>query len=207
MDQRPRSGKPTSPVRHGQVGVVERLLPEYVSRIDWPPGRVEEERTVALRALLTTAVERSPWHRRRLQGLDIGSLSPRDIVELPVMTKSDLMDNFDSIVTEPHLSRELCEEHLVQRPGEHLLGEFQVVASGGSSGTRGVFVYGWEAWAICYASNVRFEVRDWNRDPQLSRVRRVIAVVVQCHAHLGCAEQDVSLRGQCPTSVRSWRRS
>ena len=55
----------------------------------------EEERTAALRALLTTAVERSSWHRRRLEGLDITSLSDRAIVDLPVMTKTDLMDNFD----------------------------------------------------------------------------------------------------------------
>ena len=84
---------------------VERLLPEYVSRIDWSLARLQEERTAALRALLTTAVERSSWHRRRLEGLDIASLSDRGIVDLPVMTKTDLMDNFDAIVTDPRLSR------------------------------------------------------------------------------------------------------
>ena len=130
-----------------------------------------------LRALLTTAVEHSPWHRRRLDGINVGSLSARDIVDLPVMTKSDLMDNFDSIATDSRLSREGCEEHLLQRAGDHLLGEFQIVASGGSSGRRGIFVYGWEAWAICYSSNVRFQVRDWQHDPTLAGVPRVIAVV------------------------------
>lgn len=163
--------------RGGQVALVERLIPEYVSRIGWPVGRLEEERTAALRALLTAAVARSPWHRQRLEGLDTGSMSVGDLVDLPVMTKTDLMDNFDSIVTDRRLTRWLCEEHLDRSPGDHLLGEFQVVASGGSSGQRGVYVYSWDAWAICYASNVRFQVRDWDRDLTLAGARRVIAVV------------------------------
>ena len=125
----------------------------------------------------TTAVERSSWHRRRLEGLDIASLSDRAIVDLPVMTKTDLMDNFDSVVTDTRLSRRLCEDHLDRNPGDHLLGEFQVVASGGSSGQRGVYVYGWDAWAICYASNVRFQARDWSRDPTLAGIPRVTGVV------------------------------
>ena len=159
------------------VADAERLVPDYVSRIDWPLVRVEEERTTALRAQLTTAAARSRWHHRRLEGLDIASVSDRDIVDLPVMTKTDLMDNFDSVVTDTRLSRELCEEHLDRSPGDDLLGEFQVVASGGSSGTRGVYVFGWDAWAICFASNVRFQARDWNRDPTLAGIPRVIGVV------------------------------
>ena len=161
--------------RHAEA--VQRLLPDYVTRIDWSPARLQEERTRALRALLITTLERSPWHRERLRGLDIGSLSDADIADLPVMTKTDLMENFDSIVTDPRLSRRRCEDHLDQHPGDHFLGEFQVVASGGSSGQRGVFVYGWDPWATCYASNVRFQVRDWNRDAVLADIARVIAVV------------------------------
>ena len=138
-------------------------------------------------------VERSPWHRGRLGGLDIASLSEGDIVDLPVMTKTDLMDNFDAIVTDPRLSRQLCEDHLDQNPGDHLLGEFQVVASGGSSGLRGVFAYGWEAWATCYASNIRFQTREWSLDPSLAQVRRVDRRRgrLQPNAHLRRAEQDV----------------
>lgn len=177
MDQQRVSGDQTASTRDNHVAAFERLLPEYVSRIGWPPARLQQERTVALRALLTAAVQGSSWHRQRLGGLDIGSLSDRDIVDLPMMTKSDLMDNFDSIVTDRRVSRRRCEEHLERSAGDHLLGEFQVVASGGSSGQRGVFVYGWEAWAVCYASPVRFQVRDWKSDPSLAAIPRIIAVV------------------------------
>jgi phenylacetate-coenzyme A ligase PaaK-like adenylate-forming protein len=177
VGEREGSDDPTALLRAGHVATVEKLLPDYLSRIDWPLARLEEERTAALRALLTAAVGRSSWHHRRLEGLDITSLSHSAIVDLPVMTKTDLMDNFDSIATDTRLSRRVCEDHLDRSPGDHLLGQFQVVASGGSSGTRGVYVYGWDAWAICYASNVRFLARDWKRDPTLAGTPRVIGVV------------------------------
>ena len=177
MDDRGSSHDPTQSLRDAHVAAVERLVPNYVSRIDWSLARLEEERSVALRALLDVAVERSSWHGRRLEGIDVSALSARAIVDLPVMTKTDLMDNFDAVVTDTRLTRRLCEEHLDRSPGDHLLGEFQVVASGGSSGTRGVYVYGWDAWATCYASNVRFQTRDWTRDPALAGTPRVIAVV------------------------------
>jgi phenylacetate-coenzyme A ligase PaaK-like adenylate-forming protein len=177
MDDRTRTDDGRDILSHSLVAELAQLLPGYVARIDWPVARLRQERTVALRALLATAVERSPWNRGRLGGHDIAVLSEGDIVDLPVMTKADLMDNFDAIVTDPRLSRQRCEDHLDQNPGDHLLGEFQVVASGGSSGLRGVFVYGWEAWATCYASNIRFQTREWSLDPSLAQVRRVIAVV------------------------------
>src|SRR4051794_38547853 len=104
------------------------------------------------------------------------------------MTKTDLMDNFDAIVTDPRLSRRQCEDHLARSPGQDLLGEFQVVASGGSSGARGVFVYGWDAWTSCYASNVRFQARDWSGDPTLADTPRVIGVVAaSSRAHISAA--------------------
>jgi len=177
MDEDRRSNGAMASSKDGPVAALERLLPEYVSRIDWPGARVDEERTAALRALLERAGERSSWHRRRLADIDIAAMTGGDIGLLPTMTKNDLMDNFDSIVTDDRLTRNLCEDHLAQTPGGELLGQFQVVASGGSSGQRGVFAYARDAWSICYASTVRFQVRDWTRDPTLAGSQRVIAVV------------------------------
>jgi phenylacetate-CoA ligase len=128
-------------------------------------------------------------------------VSEAEVGSLPVMTKADLMDNFDDIVTDRRVSRELCEAHLGQGTGPgYLLGEYSVVASGGSSGQRGVFVYGWDAWAICYASIVRFQQRDWARDPSLAAVARVTAVVAASSAtHLSAA---ISRTFSAPRSPR-----
>jgi len=110
--------------------------------------------------------------------VDVPALSEADVASLPVMTKADLMDNFDAIVTDRRITRDVCERHLRAVSGDaYLLEEYHVVASGGSSGQRGIFVYGWDAWAICWASMTRFPERDWARDPVLAGVPRIAAVV------------------------------
>jgi phenylacetate-CoA ligase len=165
-------------LRRRHVADFEAMLPEYLDRIDWTADRVADERRRALRSLLAIAVARSPWHRERLAGIDSGRFAEAHIAGLPVMTKTDLMDNFDHVVTDPRVTRELCERHLEEAAaGAYLLGQYHVVASGGSSGQRGVYVYGWAAWAICWASMARFPQRDWASDPALAGVRRVAAVV------------------------------
>jgi phenylacetate-coenzyme A ligase PaaK-like adenylate-forming protein len=171
------------------VADFEAMFPEYLGRIEWTADRVADQRRHALRTLLAIAVARSPWHRERLAGIDPGGFSEAHIESLPVMTKTDLMDNFDHLVTDPQLTRELCERHLEEAAaGAYLLGQYHVVASGGSSGQRGVFVYGWDAWAICWASMARFPRRDWASDPSLAGVRRVAAVVAASKAtHVSAA--------------------
>lgn len=165
-------------VRARHVARFQELAAELRGRIDWPAQRLAAERTRALRALLRTAIERSSWHRRRLSGIEIESLTDADIRRLPTMTKSDLMDNFDEIVTDSRVTLDVCEAVLDgRRAGDYLFDEYRVVASGGASGRRGVFVYGWDAWATCYASIVRFQQRDWESDPRLRGVRRVTAVL------------------------------
>src|SRR5262249_29112907 len=186
--------------RRRHVADVEAMLPEFVARIEWPESRVRTERQRALRTLLTTAVERSPWHRERLAGIDLGGLGEADIESLPVMTKTDLMDNFDDIVTDRRVTRELCERHLSEATGDaYLLGEYHVVASGGSSGQRGVFVYGWDAWAICWASMMRFPQRDWASDPTLAGVPRVAGVVAASKAtHVSAAFRQTFSTARTP---------
>jgi len=136
-------------LRRRHVAYFEGLLPGYVRRVDWPADRISGERLRALRRLLAAA-GKSSWHRRRLAGIDAARLSAADVASLPVMTKADLMDNFDDVITDRRITRDLCERHLRDAAdGAYLRGEYRVVASAGSSGRRGVFVYGWDAWAIC----------------------------------------------------------
>ena len=168
--------KPEVRARH--VARFHEVATELRARIDWPAQQLRSERTRALRALVATALESSPWHRSRLSGVDVDALTEADIVRLPTMTKSDLMDNFDAIVTDPRVTLKMCEAVLDGRSGgDYLFDQYRVVTSGGASGRRGVFVYGWDAWAMCYASIVRFQHRDWSSDPQLVGVPRVTAVL------------------------------
>ncbi len=176
-------------VRERHVATAEAMLPEYVARIGWPAGRLRAERLRALRALMAVAVRSSAWHRERLAEFDTARMTEADIEALPVMTKSDLMEHFDEVVTDRRLSREICERHLDRLERDaYLFGEYHVVASGGSTGQRGVYVYGWDAWATCWTSMVRFPQRDWMSDPTLAGVSRVAVVVAASKAtHVSAA--------------------
>ena len=64
-----------------------------------------------------------------------------------------MLDNFDELVTDGRLTLAGVEAHLDELEGAapdadpKLLGEYRALASGGSSGRRGVFVYGAADWA------------------------------------------------------------
>ena len=74
------------------------------------------------------------------------------------------------------------------RGDAYLLDEFHVVASGGSSGQRGVFVYGWDAWATCYSSIARFPARDRKQHPELTSRPPVVATVAAAKvSHISAA--------------------
>jgi phenylacetate-coenzyme A ligase PaaK-like adenylate-forming protein len=81
-----------------------------------------------------------------------------DLSALPTMTKAELMANWDEIVTDPRLSLGLATEHL-ERVGEHgpgyLLDAYHVIASGGSTGLRGVFVWDFEGWLAAAGALLR----------------------------------------------------
>lgn len=134
-------------IRTRHVGDWLPAMFDRVERLGWPAERIEQHRNKALRDLVARARESSPWHRERLAGIDIDALVAHDLSELPTMTKHDLQREWDGIVTDGRVDRELAEKHLAGLTGDsYLLDELHVVASGGSTGERTVFVYGWDAW-------------------------------------------------------------
>jgi phenylacetate-CoA ligase len=133
-------------------GVAERLW--------WSAERLAAHRRRSLADLVRVAAQRSPWHGKRLGHLDPDSLDPDapggPFSEVPVMTKADLMEHWDEIVTDPRLSLDVVETHLESlRSGAYLFERYHAVASGGSTGRRGVFVYDWDAWAIFHLAVTR----------------------------------------------------
>lgn len=154
-------------LRRRYAADVEALAPEMIERLGWSAKRLAAHRTAALRRLVGQARDASLWHRRRLDSVDLDRLDEGD---LPVMTKADLMAHFDEVVTDPRLRLDVVEAHLAGLSGDaYLFDRYHAIASGGSSGQRGVFVYDWEAWARRWLGYLRFELRDWRLDPELRR--------------------------------------
>jgi phenylacetate-CoA ligase len=115
---------------------------ELIARTSWQRDEIRAHQRVRLRALLRSAAARSSFHRERLGGVDIDRVEPDDLSALPVMTKADLMAHFDEVVTDDRITRDRAEAALADIGEEPatLDGSVMVLASGGSSGPRGVFV-------------------------------------------------------------------
>jgi phenylacetate-CoA ligase len=152
----------TTPARHTALQTrasaeLTGRLSRYTGRLGWDSGQLAGHQSERLRALLGHAAEHSPFHARRLRGLDPARFEVGDLARLPVMTKSQMMAEFDDVVTDRRLSRHLVEQHLAASPHEPglLLDEYVCLASGGSSGLRGVFVQTLGEYADFVASLVR----------------------------------------------------
>jgi phenylacetate-coenzyme A ligase PaaK-like adenylate-forming protein len=147
-------------LRQRHVARFGEVVPEMFERMTWPAERLRAGRERRLRALVAHARARSPWHGRRLAGLDPERLRETELRDLPVMTKNDLMEHFDEVVTDPRLTRDVVEAHLATLSNDaYLLDEYHVCASGGSSGRRGAFVYDFDGWVIAWGGLIRFIAR------------------------------------------------
>jgi hypothetical protein len=127
------SGASALQARFGRA-LASRLGP-HIERLDWNPQELADHQCRQLRVLLGTALGRSPFHARRLAGIDPDRFELGQLSELPVMSKAQMMDGFDELLTDRRLTRERAERRLAasaQRAG--LLDDRYVcLASGGSS--------------------------------------------------------------------------
>ena len=114
----------------------------HIERLGWSAGQLAGLQRARLQALLARAIGRSPFHAARLAGIDPARFDLADLPRLPIMTKAQMMDSFDDVVTDRRLTRDLVEAHLAASVAEPalLLGDYVCLVSGGSSGLRGVFV-------------------------------------------------------------------
>jgi phenylacetate-coenzyme A ligase PaaK-like adenylate-forming protein len=112
-----------------------------IARTGWGREQVRAHQARRLGALLRHAADHSPFHADRLAGVDLDAVTPDDLSAVPVMTKSDLMEHFDDVVTDRRITRERAEQALAgARDQAALVDDALVLTSGGSSGPRGVFV-------------------------------------------------------------------
>ena len=77
-------------------GAIGSRMPEHITRLGWDAGRLAAHQRDRLRALLARAIADSPFHAGRLRGVDPDRFELADLARLPVMTKADMMENFDA---------------------------------------------------------------------------------------------------------------
>lgn len=148
-------------------GRVERqrveLHNEYLRgarRLWWSADRLADERQRRLRGLLRDAAEKSSFWANRLAGLDLETFSESDLPSLPILTRAEMMANFDSVVTVPGLTLARVTEHLEHLDAdEYLDAEYRAIKTSGATGTEALHVYGWDAFVTFVMQGSRWAGR------------------------------------------------
>lgn len=159
---------------------------ELSSHDEWSPGRLAAHSRERALQMIRHAAERSPFYRERFAGIELSA--DLDLSSLPTIDKATMLDEFDRLVTDPRLRLSTLEAHLEELEGRAddamLFGEYRAMASGGTSGRRGVFVYGREDWARVLAGFMRWSSDYLGQPPRLPRRRRLAAVTADHPLHM-----------------------
>lgn len=166
--------------RQRHLDAIAKRLPDHLARLSWSAETLKQERQKGLRSLLKHAVENSPWHKDRLSDVDIDTFQEKDLGSLPIMTKADVMGNWNQIVTDTRLTLEGANNHITQKLRDpdapyYYLDDYEIFATGGSTGSRGVFVWGWKEFIEIACATYRYQMRD--EPPETLTGDRLLAVV------------------------------
>lgn len=169
------------------AGSLKDHAQKQLPRIRWDREQLAAHQRNQLRALLAHARRRSPFHARRLREIEIEQFELEDLIRLPVMSKEQMMAEFDDLVIDRRLTRELVERKLAESAQQPrlLFDQYACLASGGSSGLRGLFVQTLDEYAAFIASVLRRVMATAIAPaaaPPEGRVAALIAAAAPVHA-------------------------
>lgn len=162
---------------------------ELLTHAAWSRDELMCHQQELLQATLQHAINHSPWHSKRIGRL---VAEKRPLSDFPVMTKADLMEHFDEIVTDPVATLVSVEQHLSgDQSGERFLGRYCAFATGGTSGVRAILLHDETAWCNVVANMIRFLMQAGLKDHG-----RVIGIGANSPLHLS---------GRAYAELRRWR--
>ncbi len=168
-------------LRNKLLDDIRSTMPEHLQRLSWSRDQVLAFQRSQLLHLLKHAKCNSPWHRERLAHVNPEQMTVQDLHTIPVMTKQDAMENWDDIVCDSQLSREIAQSHLAKlRDGgienPYYQDQYLFFATGGSSGQRGLFVWDWDFFMTGACITFRYQHRDETRKPIVGRKKAAVLV-------------------------------
>ncbi len=146
-------------------------LRQLRKREHWTHEQLEAHQAQALGQLREYVYEHSPFYQRFHQGL-----MDRPLHELPVLTKTMMMEHFDDLVTDRAIRLEDIRAHMTALQGDQrYLERYWVTATSGSTGQPGIFLFNRAEWATVIASFARGQ--EWGGLKVDLRHRRKMAMV------------------------------
>lgn len=117
----------------------------------WTRSELERHQGRCVAMLRRHVLAQSPFYREFHRGLE-----RRELHELPVLSKATLMERFDDLVTDRAIHLAEVEAYLRRdRPDELYRGRYVVLATSGSTGRRGVFLFDDREWIRAVAAITR----------------------------------------------------
>jgi putative adenylate-forming enzyme len=140
-----------------------KLERELSARNTWTREQLAAHQREAREAIVRHAVERSPLYRELYAGGDA-----------PVVTKALLMERFDEWCTDRRLTFRAVDAHLGSLTRDaYLFGQYRAMATGGTTGRRGMFIYDRAEWAMLLGLMQR-ESRAHGLRPSIPRPRLAV---------------------------------
>ncbi len=160
------------------------------------PDAIASRRQARLEALLEFARSQSRFYRDLYGNLP----NPiHDLQELPPVTKSSLMANFDDCVTDPALSMSGVEAFVADKTliGSRYLDRFAVWTTSGTSGYPGIYIQDGEALALYIALAAVRATLAWNSPLSMLKILakglRVAPIVTSGGHYSSTALRDLAL--------------
>jgi phenylacetate-CoA ligase len=117
----------------------------------WSRAELESRQRESAAALRRFAIERSPFYQRFHRGME-----HRPLTDLPILSKATMMENFDDLVTDRAIRLADVEIFLRQTTGGDLFrGRYVALATSGSTGRHGVFLFSVPEWITALAGITR----------------------------------------------------
>lgn len=141
----------------------------------WSGERLRVHQRERLLAMIRYAATHSPYYRERFAGIELSD--DLDLTALPRLDKAATLEHFDELVSDRRLTLARVERHMAElekadpAADPKLHGEYRVMASGGTSGQRGIFVYGRSDWVAMLGGLSRFWNSYFGFTPRIPRRR------------------------------------
>lgn len=141
-----------------------KTLWDHRCNLRFTRGQLERSQLRKFRRLVSYAGKHSPYYRELIarHRIQVQNCVPSDF---PVMSKKDVIEHFDDIVTDRRVTRARIADFLTRSkdPTELFEGRFHVLHTSGTSGTVGCFVFSHEAWIRGACHVVRVSPLRWRR--------------------------------------------
>lgn len=117
------------------------------------PKQLRDLQLSMFRKMLRHASRNSPFYRRKYAGLDLHKVMPRDV---PVLTKPEMMENFDELVTDRRITKEGLAAFTGDPAnfGSYYLNQYSICHTSGSQGQPAFIVQNRLAFLHLFAMQI-----------------------------------------------------